>query len=965
MRAHGGMAPRLILFSFACAFVSLLSQVRGLYGREGLTPFTTSQEGSSPLGTLLGTSASLLGLDSFSLHELLLLIGSAVTCVASSSSSSSSSFSRRLAFPVATALYLLTFSAATSTPGSPFLSFQWDILLLEAGYAASLAYGAGSSSGAALLRFLAVKLLFLSGWTKIDARCPEEGSWGRLTALEVHFASQCIPSPVAAYLHALPPGLLRLATALTLWLELPATLLLLAPTRTLARLGSGLQIALQLLILASGSYNFFNLLTIAILLAACGEGEGEGSSKDDTGGAEAEARIDDDDDDDDDESRTGSGGAVVVVARRIAALASLPDSTRTGVLLQLLLTAVYSGVTWNAMFTLATTSDPGASGSATPWWDSPQLRVSDLVADSRRRGAVVAAVAPWVVGAGLLYVVIGAARDLAAAAARGGWLGERTTAAGAGRVATAPTAPRVCAGPRLLWAVAVSLSLSTLSLSLFAASAVSFTSALPLDRRGGRTDLLPRAAYRIAEALAPYHVASSFGLFRCMTGVGPAGLVDAEGRPLTATTRPEVVLEGLWDDDDGGGDGVGESAWREIHFRYKPTDVAQRPPWVWPHQPRLDWQMWFAALAPSYAQSPFTVHLAALLADGSPAVLGLLDTREGVWPVSAADDAAAARPAARRLLVAPLAVRARLYRYDFERIDGVAWGTGRFRAAAAPLYRNGSGSGDTDGAPGFPPAPHPAWAAAASLLGAAGRRGVVGEGRNATRWWRREAVESGGHVYLPPIMRGNAGDPSHPVHGFLAHFGWDKSAAAVKRLKRGGGSGGTRPGTLSCGAVAARSAKAVAARYGATSGGRTAPSSTISTLSAHVLAVAEEGVAALGSALAALPAAVLLSPSPQYSLDFEAAAARGLQSTVPLVAHTLCEASNLARSMGLLASPGFVVELPSGLLAVQPPYYGSEDLTESPWWILLVGVAGLQLLWDVAGDWCCAMRGARRSRGRA
>ena len=34
----------------------------------------------------------------------------------------------------------------------------------------------------------------------------------------------------------------------------------------------------------------------------------------------------------------------------------------------------------------------------------------------------------------------------------------------------------------------------------------------------------------------------------------------------------------------------------EYEFRYKAGDVRRRPPWVAPHQPRLDWQMWFAAL---------------------------------------------------------------------------------------------------------------------------------------------------------------------------------------------------------------------------------------------------------------------------------------------------------------------------------------------------------------------------------
>lgn len=50
--------------------------------------------------------------------------------------------------------------------------------------------------------------------------------------------------------------------------------------------------------------------------------------------------------------------------------------------------------------------------------------------------------------------------------------------------------------------------------------------------------------------------------------------------------RPEVVLEGSRDGKQ----------WKEYHFAYKPGDVYSAPPVLWPHQPRLDWQMWFAAL---------------------------------------------------------------------------------------------------------------------------------------------------------------------------------------------------------------------------------------------------------------------------------------------------------------------------------------------------------------------------------
>ncbi len=105
----------------------------------------------------------------------------------------------------------------------------------------------------------------------------------------------------------------------------------------------------------------------------------------------------------------------------------------------------------------------------------------------------------------------------------------------------------------------------------------------------------PEPLRQLVEAAAPFHVASSYGLFSAMT-----------------TERPEIVLEGS---DDG-------ESWSEYGFRYKPGDVTRAPRWVAPHQPRLDWQMWFAALG--YPPSWFPRLLARLL-EGSPEVLALLE----------------------------------------------------------------------------------------------------------------------------------------------------------------------------------------------------------------------------------------------------------------------------------------------------------------------------------------------------
>jgi hypothetical protein len=96
--------------------------------------------------------------------------------------------------------------------------------------------------------------------------------------------------------------------------------------------------------------------------------------------------------------------------------------------------------------------------------------------------------------------------------------------------------------------------------------------------------------------VAPLRSFNGYGLFRVMT-----------------RERPEIVLEGSRDGEH----------WSEYQFRYKPGDVTRRPPFVAPYHPRLDWQMWFAALDPE-GNLGLLESLANRLRAGTPEVLALL-----------------------------------------------------------------------------------------------------------------------------------------------------------------------------------------------------------------------------------------------------------------------------------------------------------------------------------------------------
>jgi len=107
--------------------------------------------------------------------------------------------------------------------------------------------------------------------------------------------------------------------------------------------------------------------------------------------------------------------------------------------------------------------------------------------------------------------------------------------------------------------------------------------------------LKPFAA--VQQWLAPFRSLNSYGLFAVMT-----------------PSRPEIIIE-------GSNDGV---TWLPYEFKYKPGDLKRRPAFVAPHQPRLDWQMWFAALG-NRRDNPWFRNLCLRLLQGSPEVLGLLD----------------------------------------------------------------------------------------------------------------------------------------------------------------------------------------------------------------------------------------------------------------------------------------------------------------------------------------------------
>jgi hypothetical protein len=327
--------------------------------------------------------------------------------------------------PALIALFALYLSYVYA--GQDFMSFQWDLLLLEMGFLAIFLAG-GSRIVIWLYRWLVFRYFLLAGAVKLLSGDP---TWQNLTALEYHFWTQPLPTPLAWYAAQLPPWFLVAGTAATLGVELGSVVLIFLPRRPRA-VAAWCLLVFQALILFTGNYNFFNLLSISMCILL----------------------FDD------------------AALRRF-----IPQRLES--------------------WAHRRAPNPG------------------------RAATVIAMVVALVV---------------------------------------------VPVGMNRIWEVFAHTELPVAGI--------------------------------ISEAVSPLLIVNPYGLFAVMT-----------------TTRPEIVIEGSIDGQ----------VWREYVFRYKPGPVTRPPPWNIPHQPRLDWQMWFAALGDARA-NPWFQSLMLRLLEGSPPVLALLDS---------------------------------------------------------------------------------------------------------------------------------------------------------------------------------------------------------------------------------------------------------------------------------------------------------------------------------------------------
>jgi len=238
---------------YLAAFVSFAVQAQGLIGSDGILPlakFTQNVAGRfgaeryylAPMVFWLNDSdAAIRGVCwAGALLSLLLLVN----------------VLPRLCLFLLFALYLSLYYA-----GQVFMSYQWDLFLLEMGFAALLLSFA-TTPGIFLLRWLMFRFMFMSGVVKLLSG---DLSWWNLTALDYHFLTQPLPTPLAWHAAQMPAGLLAFATGAMFAIELVLPFFIFAPRRLRFIAAFGF-LLLEFCILITGNYNWFNLQTMLLCL---------------------------------------------------------------------------------------------------------------------------------------------------------------------------------------------------------------------------------------------------------------------------------------------------------------------------------------------------------------------------------------------------------------------------------------------------------------------------------------------------------------------------------------------------------------------------------------------------------------------------------------------------------------------------------------------------------------------------
>src|SRR6184192_4337725 len=250
---------RLLGVIFLAAFLSLLVQVRLLFGRDGLLPAAAYLDavrahGILAVPTLFWLDASDRALVGLGIAGAVLSFGLILNVAP------------RWCLLALWALYL-----SFVTVGQDFLSFQWDNLLLETALCALFVAPGGLRAHSAppphpLAVFVMLWLVFRihveSGAAKLLLGDP---TWRDLTAMASYYETAPLPTWIGWWAHQMPLWAHRACGVFVYGVELGLPLLIWGPRRLRAAAFAGM-VAMQVTVLATANYGFFNYLSIALAL---------------------------------------------------------------------------------------------------------------------------------------------------------------------------------------------------------------------------------------------------------------------------------------------------------------------------------------------------------------------------------------------------------------------------------------------------------------------------------------------------------------------------------------------------------------------------------------------------------------------------------------------------------------------------------------------------------------------------
>ena len=254
------------------AFLSYWYQADTLIGDNGLSPWSIELRNIEQLVTQnpelnkWSIRPTLLWLEPFSNHHLLFSIGTlsaVLLCIGF--------------LPTISALVSYLCYLSLMVVGEPFLSFQWDALLCEILLLSLLFlpitkfHRLGTPNKVPifaryLLTALLAKLMLESGIVKFTFfGADNENTWRDLTALDFHYWTQPLPHGLSPWVDSLPVWSDQFSLISMYGIELILPIFLFSPGN-LRRIAVFGQIILQVAILLSGNYGFFNLLTLCLCI---------------------------------------------------------------------------------------------------------------------------------------------------------------------------------------------------------------------------------------------------------------------------------------------------------------------------------------------------------------------------------------------------------------------------------------------------------------------------------------------------------------------------------------------------------------------------------------------------------------------------------------------------------------------------------------------------------------------------